>query len=802
MKRITIFLAIAAFLVANNLTAAVFSGKVVDRNGEPIEGVNVLTSISTLSTVSDENGNFTLDAGDQMPSHLTFSHVSYQPNMIYVKTDEDMAELKVMLDLAIYPGQNVRVTAMRARVGLTPVAFSDFTDKDIERDYTISDFPILLETTPNMYSFSYTGGIVGASDYKIRGFDSKRIGVYVNGVPLNDPEDHFTYFYDLPDFAAEVADIQIQRGAGNSLYGDAAFGGSINIASAGLERTRRIAVTSGYGRFYADGDFVSEMRKQAVEFSSGLINGRWSLAGRYSKLYSGGYREHAWYDGWAYFLSLSRVDPNMTTTVNLYGGPMKAHLAFYGIDRETMKENRRLNWSSYENEIDDFSQPHYEFHNTYRLNDNLTLKNTFYYIRGKGYYEGLKNGKTYFEYNIPLSARIDTTIDEIDLVRQKWVTKNQYGWNPRLDWKHSNGSAVFGGAFYYFDSDHWGEIVWAENVDIDPRYRYYQYFGKKYSASAYLLENYSLTEKVRLTGNLQLRYLKYDFRQTKMGVYEGYEYTLDWLFFSPRAGVTYLIGDNADIFFNFAVSSREPDDKIIYDADYPYAKPAVKNGELLADAERVYDLELGGSCRGYRHKLGLNLFWIEFRNEIIQAVGLDDDGRPLLTNADRSVHAGVEFEGSYRLYDYLTASGNISYNRNRLKDYVVYSDNDWDGTIDDTADYSDNPVAGFPEYLGNLLLDFNKDPFRLTYRLRAIGKQYVENGGDDDLAIDPYMVSSLSAAVSLGKLAGYGRLTLSGRVDNLFNKKYELTGVVDEGWAYYIPAAERSFFVQLKWEFE
>lgn len=798
------YLALCTFLlVAGTISAAELGGVVVDRDNKAIPGVNIQSHVKGLTTVTDEHGRFTLQTGDSLPAYITFSHVSYQPHLVNINKHHPAQEMRIILDQAVYPTQNIRVTAMRAQAGKTPVAFFDVTEEDIERDYTVGDFPLLLETTPNMYAYSYTGGAVGASEYKIRGFDSKRIGVYINGVPLNDPEDHFTYFYDLPDFAANVTDIQVQRGVGNSLYGDATFGGSINISSSGLNARRKITVTSGYGRYYADGDFVSEMRKTSVEYLSGLIDGRWLLSGRYSKLYSGGYRENSWYDGWSYYFSLSRLDDRMITTANLYGGPFRAHLAFDGIDRETMQYNRRANWSWYPNEIDDFSQPHYELHNSFRVNQDLTLLNTLYYIRGRGYYEGFKDDKTYYEYNIPEYLVIDDEIDEISLVRRKWVSKNQYGWNPRLEWQHHRGSATFGGALYYFNSEHWGEITWAQNVAIAPDYKYYVYNTEKYSGAIYAVESYRFTDRLRLTGNLQLRYLVYDFNQPAMGVYEGHTFDLGWLFLSPHLGMTYQLHPNADLYANFAISSRESDDALIFDADNPYAKPALDaDDKLLADAERVFNFELGANWHDTIRRLGLSLFWMEFRNEIIQAAGVDDDGRPLLTNANRSVHAGIEFSGDYRVHRHLTISGNAAYNYNRLKKYVVENDNDWDGVIDETLDYSDNPIAGFPDAIGNLIFDAAIDPVRLVYRVRAIGRQYIENGKDKAKSIDPYSVSSITASLSLGRFSGAGRLTLSGAVNNLFNEKYELTGVVYDGVGYYIPAAERNFFVQLVWELE
>jgi iron complex outermembrane receptor protein len=813
-------------LIANSITAGVYTGRVVDRFGRPIEGVNISTDIGALSTISDKEGNFVLRSDSLIPGYLSFTHVSFLPELVRIRTSSDMIDVKVIMQYAVYPGQNIRVTAMRAERGLTPVAFDDITGDDIKRDYTISDFPILLEMTPNMYSYSYTGGIAGASDYRIRGFDYKRIGVYINGIPLNDPEDRFTYFYDLPDFASEVADIQVQRGVGNSLYGEATFGGSINIASYGLDRPRQTSLSLGYGSFYADGKRVSDMRRQAVEYSSGLIDGRWSLAGRYSKIYSGGYRENAWYDGWAYSFSLSRLDEKAATTVNLYGGPIKAHLAFWGIDRQTEKVDRRANWSEYENEIDDFNQPHYELHNTYQINDDLTLKNTLYYIRGEGYYEQYTPSQFIGDYNIPKSDLVDTTRDTIDLIRQRWVTKDQYGWNPRLDWEHKNGMATLGGAFYYFTSEHWGEILWAENITrlLGTRPRYYEYFGKKIASSIYALEYYSLTEKIRLMGNLQLRYLHYDFDETRIGIRPGYEYDLHWLFLSPRAGITYAINDNSDIFLSFATASREPADFSIYDAEETGAFPQLKVdrinlsgidttyhfGDPFARPEKVYDFELGTTARSEGLRGGINLYWMELRDEIVAEGGIDDAGRPRVGNAKRSTHAGMEFDCAFKTLDYLTLSANMSYSYNRFRKHVIYIDYSYppDGIVDDTLDYSGNPIPGFPDYIGNLIIDYDHHPYRLTYRLRTVGKQYVDNAKNEKQAIAAYTVSSLSASVRISRLGQTGTLTLSGRVDNLFNAKYELSGysywyAEYQMWSYeYYPAAERNFFIQLKWELE
>jgi len=128
----------------------------------------------------------------------------------------------------------------------------------------------------------------------------------------------------------------------------------------------------------------------------------------------------------------------------------------------------------------------------------------------------------------------------------------------------------------------------AENVsnNLDPRHRYYEYFGKKISASVYAMDYYSLTERLKLMGNLQFRFLRYEFDQTPLGALPGYDYNINWTFLSPRAGITYLPTENSDVHISFAVASREPADVSIYDAEEITAFPNL--------AIEDYDVTPGG----------------------------------------------------------------------------------------------------------------------------------------------------------------------------------------------------------------
>jgi iron complex outermembrane receptor protein len=812
-----------------------YTGVVVDDRGRPISGVNIAVEGAASGVVTAEDGSFTLNVDPTTSRNLTFTHIGYQPVMTRLTEGKP---LRVRMASAILSAQGITVSGDRATLGTTPIAFTDFTSKELKRDYMLGEFPLLIETMPNVYAYADAGGGLGYSYLKIRGFDDKRVSVYINGVPLNDPEDQATYFVDMPDFAANVKDIQVQRGIGNSLYGDASFGGSVNIVSAGLEQERRITLTSGYGSFWHDGKTIGSMQKQSVEYQSGLIDGRWNLAGRYSRQLSDGYRRDSWYNGWAYYLSVSRLDPKVTTVFNLYGGPMQMHLAYWGISGDQVAQDRRFNPLTYENETDNFNQPHYELHNTIKLDERLTLRNTMYHIHGNGYYEQYKEDRIFSDYNIPptyLTGVGGDTVNVIthgDLVRQQWVNKNQWGWSPRLEMDHSHGTAAVGGSFYYFKSEHWGQVVWAEGItnEVDPRHRYYEYSGTKYFGSLYGEQNYRLNERLSLMTNLQLRYQTYDFDQNKMGAFQGFNYNVSWPFVSPRVGLNYSLNSKISLLFNYSLSSRAPADYEIYNAGDPSAMPSLRVksvkvisahdstivfGDPTAKAERVHDFELGLNYRDSRQSHSINLYWMEFQSEIVQNGGINLDlGLPITTNVDRSLHAGIELASARNLGSNFKVSGNLSYAYNKIKEFKI-SEPVYDNPENyafvgyQTFDYHDMTIAGFPEYIGNFIGEYSNDRFHLTYRGRLIGRMYVENNNRRDLSIDPFFTSSLSAAVSIGGLLDIGDLALSARIDNVFNRKYAASGYggaerfrdgADQFWAEYIPAAERSFFATLKLE--
>ena len=181
-------------------------------------------------------------------------------------------------DTNIYRTETIEVDALRGIERLTPITFQNIDREKVERRYWMQDLPMFLNGATSINAYSESGASIGYSYFTIRGFDQRRISILINGIPQNDAEDHQVYWVDMPDFLASVQDIQIQRGVGASVYGSSSFGGTVNLITNELNSAQRISLNSGFGSY--------DTRKISLSFNSGLIDNRYAVAGRFSKIVS------------------------------------------------------------------------------------------------------------------------------------------------------------------------------------------------------------------------------------------------------------------------------------------------------------------------------------------------------------------------------------------------------------------------------------------------------------------------------------------------------------------------------------
>ncbi len=818
------------FLFLNNvlLPQADIKGKIVDLNtAKPLAGSNIFLEGSPGSgTASDSNGEFKISA--KPGEVIVISFLGFNSERIELNSGNIKNYFLIELEPKIIPSQTVFVQASLGKKGITPTVFSQINRREIEKDYIVQDIPEFLSSLPSATFYSENGNGIGYNYLSIRGFDQRRISISINGIPQNDPEDHNVYWLDFPDILSSTDLIQVQRGAGSGVSGYPSIGGSINIITSSFAKEPGLNLSVSAGSF--------NTRKYHAEFSSGLINNKYSIYAKVSQILSSGYRNLSYVKFNSYHLSAARYDDNLTTQLNFFGGPIEDGLAYLGLPKFAIedKELRKQNYSDWgadaqsdtftyivqrrPEEIENFSQPHFELLNEYQINKDLTLNSALFLVIGQGFFDYDSYWSVFYDdyFRLKQDDFDSGFIPSNSLIRAK-VENKQYGWIPRLSIKHLNGELIIGGEFRQHKSDHWGRIQYANNLppDYDFNRYYYFYNGSKNIINGFINESYKLTDDINLLGELQIAYHKYRLYNEK---YVGTDFEISDLFFNPRFGINYKFFPELNAFFSFARVTREPRLKDYYDAaessggalpqfqqnpsgEFDFDEPFVK-------PENMNDFELGALYNSKDISLSLNFFYMLFNNEIVKNGQLDRFGQPITGNAKRTIHQGIELAGTYKFGNSFEFFGNTSYSGNEIEKgstFIEYYMTDTSTAVAELK-LDGNRITGFPDFLANFGISYNKSGLYLKLSGKYVGDFFSDNYDTnlnsylnnypgfvsyDDNKNEAYFVMDFIGSYEFALFNSLSPSKIFFHINNIFDSFYSAYAIGNQ----FFPAAERSFLV-------
>jgi iron complex outermembrane recepter protein len=825
MKNLVIIL---LFYSITNFAQVRLTGKISDAGSHlSLPNANIIIENSTIGTSSDRKGEFTLIGEMKVGDILKISYVGFTTRKITLSQKDFNNPLLISLAPAIVPSQTVLVEASLGQEGVTPVTFQKITKDNIEKNYVVQDIPQFLGELPSTTFYSENGNGIGYNYLSIRGFDQRRISISINGIPQNDPEDHDVYWLDFPDLLASTDFIQVQRGAGSGIYGYPAIGGSINIITSSFTDKPEYNISTSVGSY--------DTRKYTAFFSSGPIDNKYSFSARVSQILSSGYRDLSWTNFISYYLSAVRIDGNFTSQLNLYGGPISDGLAYYGLPKFAIadKNLRRKNYSYWEassdsftytiarrpEEIENFSQPHYELLNEYKLGDDIVFNSALFYVAGVGFfnYDGSYGDTTYFRLTnqngfAPSGNPGNTLIGA-------WVSNKQGGWIPRFSWKHSNGELIAGAEFRIHRSEHWGNISYAENLPpgVTSSYQYYYYRGAKDMISGFIHESYQLNDNINLLGELQLAYNKYRLYDEK---YVGTDFYVANTFLNPRFGINYKYKDNSNVYFSISRISREPRLSDYYNAAessggslpqfFQNPDGSFNFKDPLVHPETMNDLELGASYGIGNLVLSANMYLMIFNNEIVNNGQLDQFGVPITGNIKSTIHRGLEISSLYKT-NMISFFGNVTFSKNYISEGKYYVDSQ------NYIDLAGNRIGGFPDFLLNWGITFNKNNWYFKMSGKYVGAFFSDNYDTKlseylskfpvyfqysdtslfqytDNKNNPYFTMDFLANYSFKMFNGSNETKVFFLVNNIFDRFYSANAIGAE----FFPGAERNFILGIK----
>lgn len=698
---------------------------------------------------------------------------------LYAQSGTKKDSLHVMLD-------EITVSSIRAGEK-SAVTFSNVTAKQLEKVNLAQDIPYLLSLTPSFVATSDAGTGIGYTGYRVRGTDANRVNVTVNGVPLNDPESHGVFFVNMPDFASSLASVQIQRGVGSSTNGAAAFGASINMVTEGLNPGAYAELATTYGSFNTN--------KNMLKAGTGLINNRWAFDARLSNITSDGYIDRAFVDMASYYFSAGYFGNQSVVRFVTFGGKEKTYQAWNGVSRENLETNRTYNEIGfykdadgkpqfYDNQTDNYSQTHYQLHWLQRINAGLNLNVTAHYTRGLGYYEDYKEKRKYHEYGLTAPVINGVALSRTDLIRQKWLDNHFGGITWALNYNREQLKASLGGAVNRYDGDHIGRVIWVRNAtNLDIGKDWYRNNGLKDDANIYLKAGYELLPDLFLNGDIQYRYINYSMQGTDDKYDEDAAAMRDitqnhvFHFLNPKAGATYSISKNNDVYASFSIANREPNRNNYTEAG--------ENERPVS--ERLYNTELGYRYRSAGFSAGVNFFDMKYKNQLILTGKISEIGELLTSNIPDSYRRGVEVMAGARLTDWLRWDANVALSQHKIlnfteQDVDVY-DADWNWTSSVSNELGTTNIAMSPNVVFNNLFTFSVKGVECVLASSYVGKQYLDNTSNDDRSMPAYFFSNLTVSYSL-PLPKMKSVDFRFQLNNLFDAKYVTNGYV--WYSYYL----------------
>ena len=713
--------------------------------------------------------------------------------------------------------QEVVVSAVRASKE-APFSVSNIDRKSLkEFSTTGKELPALFARTPGVVAWSENGVGTGTSYMRIRGAGGSRINVTLDGVPLNSPEDQTVFWANMNSYSSLLSSVQIQRGVGTSTNGDGAFGGTVALGSRAPSLVPSLELSGSYGSF--------NTWNAGGNLSTGLLWNHLVLEAAWHHTATDGYVHGTNGTSGSYLGSLSWLGSNYTISYKLIGNYENTGQAWNGVTAgsgdlsimdgtygektgiKTYKdmydkglglynslyeqmiidgtnystERYRMNDGSYwPRTTDNFWQNHHLLSFAWEIDPSWSLSAVAHYTHGYGYYDEFRYKNKLVKYGISNFIGQDgKEVTKSDFVRQKGLSQDTFGFISNLSYSGERWNAVAGLSVQQFLGNHFGYLTYVSNQELASRignnYKYYDSDAAKFDGSAFVKATYALTDKLSAFGDVQYRRVHYQtdgyndkYIDNKDGTASKHILNVDetYNFFNPKAGLTYTSGAHK-LFASAAMSHREPERNNFTD-----------NGKYPAPrAERLLDFEGGYQFDGSAFRFGANLYYMRYKDQLVQTGEVSDIGEALTTNIPDSYRTGVELTAGVDVASWLTLEGNAALSRSRLLDFDEYAE-DWDNGVR-VIHYSGTALAFSPDAILNGFANFHFGAFQAVWHTAYVSRMYLDNTQNKDRSLPCYSLSNLSLNYTVLPSRFVKEIIFGVDFSNIFSAR-----VAQSGWVY------------------
>ena len=659
----------------------------------------------------------------------------------------------------------------------TPVTYSMVSREQLQKAGPSNSLPMALALQPSVVAVNEGGTGLGYSKMTVRGVKGSQINVTLNGITLNDAESQEVFWVNIPALSSLLSSVQVQRGLGTSSSGSGAFGASINMSTASVSPDPYASVDLGYGSYNT---FTA-----TAAAGTGKSNKGFYFDFAYSKGLTDGYIRNAYADVASAYAALGWMNEKNSLRLMWLYGDQHTGITWNGIDLQQYELDRRYNPAGeyydgfgnvryYDNETDNYTQHHLQLNYTRLFGERLMWTSTFHWTNGDGYYENYRPSGISGQYGFSQNFTGDFIVREA-------LLNNYYVLNSDLRYRSDVLNITTGFILSDYDGDHIGQVRWSDYLGDDYDYSSHSWYlnnGRKKEANVFVRAEYEPLDWLTAYADLQYRgvWLKMEGPEDDN---VPLDYSTNWQFFNPRAGLSFRWSGKHKAFLSAAVGHREPGRADI--------KENIKNAwlsdqpDVALKPEKMLDMEFGYSFNAEKVSAAVNVYLMEYWDMLLETGKLSNVGYAIKENVDRGWRRGVELSVGYEPLRWLRADADFTFSSNKIRDYREYVQNvdayeSWVMTGRTTEfEYGTTSMLMSPSVLGSLRLTFV--PWKgatVSVDGKYVGRQYLDNTMTISRSIPAYFVSNL--AVSHTFELNKGSLGLSFYLNNIFNNMYYADG--------------------------
>jgi iron complex outermembrane receptor protein len=407
-----------------------------------------------------------------------------------------------------------------------------------------------------------------------------------------------------------------------------------------------------------------------------------------------------------------------------------------------------------------------------------------FYTKGLGYYENYNANQSYADYGLTGS-----TVNA-DLIKQQWLDNDFYGQIFSVQYKKNKNTLTVGGSWTDYKGGHYGQVIWAAAGGFEPNQKYYDVNAKKFERSFYAKMQHSISNTLSVFADAQYRFVEHDMPGFKANptLYVNRKFN----FINPKLGFTY-IKNGWQSYFSYAMASKEPN-RDDFEAGVT----------TQPKQEKLHDFELGIETKKKSYSFAATAYYMLYKNQLVLTGKINDVGSYTRTNVANSYRAGIELQGSYIFTKWLNINANITFSKNKIKEFSEFAD-DYDNGGQVEIKHSNTDITLSPNLISSNQVNFvvSKN-IGVSLVGKYVSKQYLDNTQNEARALNSYYTQDIKASFNLPcKL--FKETVLMASVNNVFNKKYQPNGytfsyVYGGNFTtenYYYPMAGTNFMLSL-----